>query len=113
MDDAVRIILNSLEEMKAEDTVVIDLLGKSPIADMMIVTTGRVNRHVTAIADRVLKDVKEAGNDSARVEGLPLGDWVLIDTGDVIVHVFRPEVRAFYSLEKMWSEGRPSEIRPS
>jgi ribosome-associated protein len=112
-DDTVRLLLDSLDDMKAEEIVEIDLRGKSPIADTMIVATGRVARHVAAIADRLMKDLKDAGLGNARVEGLPVADWVLIDTGDVIVHVFRPEVRAFYNLEKMWSAGRPNEIRPA
>jgi ribosome-associated protein len=93
--------------MKAEDTVTIDLTGKTSIADAMVVTSGRSNRHVGAVADRVLDGLKQAGIPDARVEGMPHCDWVLIDAGDVIVHVFRPEVRAFYNLEKMWaSTGR-------
>jgi ribosome-associated protein len=112
VEDTVRLLLLSLEDMKAEDIVEIDLRGKSAIADVMIVATGRVARHVGAVADRVVKDLKEAGHGTPRIEGMPVNDWVLIDTGDVIVHVFRPEVRAFYNLEKMWSAGRPSEIRP-
>jgi ribosome-associated protein len=89
--------------MKAEDIVTIDLSDKSSIGDTMIVTTGRSNVHVAAIADRVLKNLKAAGRTGISVEGLRQGDWVLIDAGDVIVHVFRPEVRAFYNIEKMWS----------
>lgn len=112
-DDTVRIILASLDDMKAEDVVEIDLNGKSPIADRMIIATGRVNRHVGAIAERVASDLRDAGHGEARIEGMPLCDWVLIDTGDVIVHLFRPEVRSFYNLEKMWSAARPSELRPS
>ena len=80
--------------MKAEDTVTIDLRGKSSIADYMIVTTGRANRHVGAIAENVVKDLGEVGMKGLHVEGLPNCDWVLIDTGDIIVHVFRPEVRS-------------------
>ena len=91
--------------MKAEDTVTIDLTGKSSIADAMVVTSGRSNRHVGAVADRVLDDLAQAGLRDARVEGMPHCDWVLIDAGDVIVHVFRPEVRAFYNLEGMWAPG--------
>lgn len=83
--------------------MVIDLKGKSSIADYMVVTSGRSQRHVSAIADRVINDIKEAGGPRVRVEGMRQGDWVLIDAGDVIVHVFRPDVRAFYNLEKMWS----------
>jgi ribosome-associated protein len=89
--------------MKAEDTVTIDLAGKTSIADAMVVTSGRSNRHVGSMADRVLDDLARAGVRGARVEGTPHCDWVLIDAGDVIVHVFRPEVRAFYQLEKMWA----------
>ena len=91
--------------MKAEDTVTIDLTGKSSIADAMIVTSGRSHRQVGAIADRLLKDLAAAGV-RARVEGMPSCDWVLIDAGDVIIHVFRPEVRTFYNLENMWAPGR-------
>ena len=91
--------------MKAEDTTHIDLRGKTTIADTMVVTSGRSNRHVGAVADRVLEDLRKAGVPNLRVEGMPHCDWVLIDAGDVIVHVFRPEVRAFYSLEKMWEPG--------
>jgi ribosome-associated protein len=91
-----------LEDMKAEELVEIDLAGKTSIADAMIVASGRSDRHVGAIADRLLQTLKEKGYGNARVEGLPACDWVLIDAGDVIVHVFRPEVRDFYQLEKMW-----------
>ena len=92
--------------MKAEDTVTIDLHGKTAFADAMVVTSGRSNRHVGAVADRVLEGLKKAGIKDTHVEGMPHCDWVLIDAGDVIVHVFRPEVRAFYDLEKMWSGTR-------
>ena len=99
--------------MKAEDTVTIDLSGKSSIADFMVVTSARSNRQVGAIADRVLEDLHKAGVPRLRVEGMPHCDWVLIDAGDVIVHVFRPEVRAFYNLEKMWAPGRSQARRAS
>jgi ribosome-associated protein len=102
-EEALRLVLARIDDMKAEDTVTIDLTGKSSLADFMVVTSGRSNRQVGAIADRVLKDLHEAGVGSVRVEGMPHCDWVLIDAGDVIVHVFRPEVRAFYNLEKMWA----------
>jgi ribosome-associated protein len=91
--------------MKAEDTLSIDLRGKTTIADTMVVTSGRSNRHVGAVADRVLEDLRKAGVRNLRVEGMPHCDWVLIDAGDVLVHVFRPEVREFYNLEKMWEPG--------
>lgn len=100
-----RTILASLEDMKAEDTVSIDISGKSSIGDFMVVTTGRSQRHVASIADQVIKDLGTAGAARVRVEGQRQGDWVLIDAGDVIVHVFRPEIRTFYNLEKMWSGG--------
>ncbi len=92
--------------MKAEDTTTIDLTGKTSIADAMVVTSGRSNRHVGAIADRVIQSLKQAGLPKVRVEGMPHCDWVLIDAGDVIVHVFRPEVRTFYNLERMWTGSR-------
>jgi len=98
-----KIIRNSLEDMKAEDTVVIDLSDKSSIGDTMVVTTGRSNVHLASIADRIVKDLKAAGMTGIAVEGLRQGDWVVIDTGAVLVHIFRPEVRAFYNIEKMWS----------
>ena len=95
----------SLEDMKAEDVVEIDLTGKTSIADTMMIASGRSHRHVGAIAERVLEFLKERGLGPARVEGLPACDWVLIDAGDVIVHLFRPEVRTFYNLERMWAFG--------
>jgi ribosome-associated protein len=98
-----RVVLASLEDMKAEETITIDLSGKSSIGDYMVVTSGRSQRHVASIADDVVKKLHEAGVSRVRVEGQRVGDWVLIDAGDVIVHVFRPEVRTFYNLEKMWS----------
>lgn len=102
-DKTLKSILHSLDEMKAEDTVVIDLSDKSSIGETMVVTTGRSNVHLQAIADRVIKDLKAAGMTGIAVEGLRQGDWVVIDTGSVLVHVFRPEVRAFYGIENMWS----------
>ena len=101
--------LASLEDMKAENTVEIDLTGKTSLADTMIVTSGRSHRHVGAIADRLVKDLKDKGFGNARVEGMPACDWVLIDAGDVLIHVFRPEVRGFYNLEKMWGADRPQD----
>jgi ribosome-associated protein len=101
-----RIVLARLEEMKAEDNVTISLTDKSSIGDYMVVTTGRSQRHVGAVADDLVKELHRAGVRGVRVEGKQQGDWVLIDAGDVIVHVFRPEVREFYNLEKMWSAGR-------
>lgn len=91
--------------MKAEDTVTIDLTGKSTIADAMVVTCGRSNRHVVSIADKAIEALQKSGVKGLRVEGKRNGDWVLIDANDVIIHVFRPEVRAFYDIEKMWAGG--------
>jgi len=102
-------VLTALDDAKAENVVSIELGGKTTIADTMLIASGRSNTHVGAIADRVLKACKEAGVVAPRVEGLPHCDWVLVDAGDVIVHVFRPEVRAFYNLEKMWGGDRPTE----
>ena len=104
-----RNVLNSLEDAKAEQIVSIDLNGKTSLADVMFVASGRSGVHVGAIAEQVLKSCKEAGLGSPRVEGLPHCDWVLVDAGDVIVHIFRPEVRQFYNLEKMWGGDRPGE----
>ena len=112
-EETLRLVLARLDDMKAEDTITIDLRGKSAIADFMVVTSGRSNRHVGSVADRVLEDLHRAGNRQVRVEGMPLCDWVLIDAGDVIVHVFRPEARAFYSLDKMWAGGSAGVRRAS
>lgn len=99
-----------LEDMKAEDTVEIDLHGKTSLADAMIVTSGRSQRHVGSIADKLVEALKEHGFGRVRIEGMPACDWVLIDAGDLIVHVFRPEVRGFYNLEKMWGADRPLDV---
>jgi ribosome-associated protein len=110
--ETLRAVLARLEDLKAEDSVVIDLTGKSSIGDFMVVTSGRSQRHVSAVAEHLVKDIQEAGGPRVRVEGMRQGDWVLIDAGDVIVHVFRPEVRAFYNLEKMWSATSKDARRP-
>ena len=102
-EQALAVILSCLDEAKAEDILSIDLRGKSALADYMVITSGRSHRHVGAVSDRLLRDLKDNGFGSANVEGLPNCDWVLIDTGDVIVHIFRPEVREFYNIEKMWA----------
>ena len=101
------LILSRLDDDKAQDVVYIDLKGKSPVADGMVVASGRSQRHVGALADHLLRALKEAGHGKCRVEGMPNADWVLIDTGDVIVHLFRPEVRSFYNIEKIWSVDSP------
>jgi ribosome-associated protein len=112
-EETLRLVLARLDDMKAEDTVTIDLSGKSTIGDYMVVTSGRSNRHVGAVSDHLLEDLRKAGVPGVRAEGMPHCDWVLIDAGDVIVHVFRPEVRAFYNLEKMWASGPSAERRAS
>lgn len=99
---ALQMVLASLEDSKAEDIVSIDIQGKSSLADYMVVASGRSHRHVAAVADHLLRALKDAGLGNARVEGLSGADWVLIDSGDIIIHIFRPEVREFYNLEKMW-----------
>lgn len=96
-----------MDDDKAEDILAIDIRGKSSLADMLIIASGRSARHVAALADHVLRKLKEAGVGDIRVEGLPHADWVLVDTGDVVVHIFRPEVRAFYNIEKIWT-GAPA-----
>jgi len=95
-------ILKSLDDDKAEDVVQIDLRGRTAMGDYMVIASGRSSRQVAAISDKLLERVKAATGRTPRVEGKETGDWVLVDTGDVIVHVFRPEVREFYQLEKMW-----------
>jgi ribosome-associated protein len=97
------VVLKSLDDAKAEQTVAIDITGKSSLADHMVVTSGRSHRHVGAVADQVAKALRDGGFGKPRVEGLPHCDWVLVDGGDVVVHIFRPEVREFYNIEKMWA----------
>jgi ribosome-associated protein len=97
------LVLKSLDDAKAEQTVSIDITGKSSLTDHMVVTSGRSNRHVSAVADQLVSALRDAGFGKPRVEGLPHADWVLVDAGDVIVHIFRPEVREFYNIEKMWA----------
>lgn len=100
--DGLKIILKSLEDTKAEDIVSIDIQGKSSLADYIVIASANSQRHVSAVADHLLRTWKDKGGGFANVEGLTGGDWVLIDTGDIIVHLFRPEIRLFYNLEKMW-----------
>ncbi|MEQ3624180.1 MAG: ribosome silencing factor [Celeribacter sp.] len=101
-EDLLSQILTSLEEDKAEEVVSIDLRGKSEMADYMVVCSGRSTRQVAAISEKLVERLKSDHGRMSKVEGKEAGDWVLIDTGDIIVHVFRPEVREFYQLEKMW-----------
>ena len=99
------LVLSSLEDDQAIETVSIPLEGKSSIADHMVIASGRSTRQVASMAQKLVERIKGELGRSARVEGLPTADWVLIDAGDVIVHLFRPEVRSFYNLERMWSFG--------
>jgi len=111
------LVLASLDDDKAEDVVAIDLSGKSTIADFMVVATGRSSRHVGAMAEHLREKLKRGRACGVAVEGAARADWVLIDGGDVIVHLFRPEVREFYALEKMWgadlAPARPATPRPT
>ncbi len=99
------LVLQSLDDDQAQEIVSIPLEGKTAIADHMVIASGRSSRQVTAMAEKLAERVKAAGFGSSRIEGLPAADWVLIDCGDVIVHLFRPEVRSFYNLERMWAFG--------
>ena len=107
------LILAKLDDDKAQDVVFIDLKGKTAVADGLIVASGRSHRHVGAMADHLLRALKDEGYGRVRVEGLPHCDWVLIDTGDVVVHLFRPEVRSFYNIEKIWSVDSPHRTQAS
>ena len=100
-----------MEDAKAEDVVGIDLTGRTTLADLMFVATGRSSTHVGAIAEKLVKACRETGGRTPRVEGQPVNDWVLIDAGDAIVHIFRPDIRQFYNLEKLWAPERPAEPR--
>ena len=105
------LVLSSLEDDQAVETISIPLEGKSSIADHMVIASGRSTRQVASMAQKLVERIKGELGRTARVEGLPTADWVLIDAGDVIVHLFRPEVRSFYNLEKLWSEHSPQEPR--
>lgn len=106
-EETLALVLAHLDDDKAADTVKINLKGKTTLADYMVVSSGRSHRHVGAIAEHLRETLAKAGVHGVRVEGLPHCDWVLIDAGDVIVHVFRPEARSFYNLEKIWARARP------
>ena len=108
-EDVLDTIVTSLEDSKGEDLSTIDIRGKSALGDYMVIVSGRSHRHVGAMADHLLRELKAKGYGPAKVEGQQAADWILIDTGDVIVHVFRPEVRDFYGIEKMWTMEESSE----
>lgn len=103
--ELLELIIQSLESDKAEEIVQIDLRGRSSIGDYMVVCSGRSTRQVAAMSEKLVDKIKQTTGRTSKIEGKDTGDWVLIDTGDVIVHVFRPEVREFYQLEKMWVQG--------
>jgi nicotinate-nucleotide adenylyltransferase len=111
-DALLALVRRSLDDDKAEDVVVIDLKGKSAFADYMVIASGRSNRQVVAIADHLADKLKQAGHGYTPIEGRQAGDWVLVDAGDVVVHVFRPEPRAFYALEKMWALETEAAAKP-
>jgi nicotinate-nucleotide adenylyltransferase len=112
IDAQLALVRHSLDEDKADDVVVIDLKGKSAFADYMVIASGRSNRQVVAIAEHLADRLKQAGHGYTPVEGKQTGDWVLVDAGDVVVHVFRPEPRAFYALEKMWALETEAAAKP-
>ena len=98
-----QLVINCLEDDKAEDIIKIDLQGKTSIADSMIIASGRSTRQVAALADHLYRKLKHATADGCKLEGMEKADWVLLDAGSIIIHIFRPEVRSFYNLEKMWA----------
>ena len=110
VEDVLETVMNCLDDSKAEEITKIDIKDKSALADYMVVASGRSNRHVSAIADQLLREIKTLKQVSPKVEGLQSADWVLIDLGDIIVHLFRPEVREFYALEKMWQMPASEEL---
>ncbi|MFY7960276.1 MAG: ribosome silencing factor [Elsteraceae bacterium] len=107
-DELVTLVEESIEADKGEGVVVIPLRGLTSIADHMVIASGRSSRQVAAMAQHIASKLKESGMKRVAVEGLPRADWVLIDGGDIIIHLFRPEVRAFYNLEKMWGVEIPA-----
>ena len=103
--ELLELVLDELDENQAQEVVSIPLEGKSSIADHMVIASGRSTRQFAAIAQKLTERIKQAGMGPVRLEGLPAADWVLVDAGDVVIHLFRPEVRSFYNLERMWAFG--------
>ena len=108
-----QLILQSLDDDQAQEITSIPLAGKSSIGDYMVIASGRSTRHVAAVAEKLAEKIKKETGRAIKIEGLPAADWVLLDAGDVIVHLFRPEVRSFYNLERMWGFGEPAEAAES
>lgn len=109
---ALEVLLASLEDSKAEDIITIDLRGKSALGDYMVIASGRSQRHVGAVADHALQALKAIGVRGIQIEGLEAADWVLVDTGDIIVHIFHPEIREFYNIEKIWLTPDAEDVKP-
>lgn len=107
-DPLLNLVLSSLDDDQAQELVTIDLDGKSSIADYMVIASGRSTRQVASMAQKLGERMKQNGFGHPRIEGLPAADWVLVDAGSVVVHLFRPEVRSFYNLERMWGFDGPS-----
>ena len=104
-DPLLKLVLQQLDDDQAQEVVTIDLEGKSSIADYMVIASGRSTRQVASIAQKLAEKLKQNGYGPVKLEGLPQADWVLLDAGDIVVHLFRPEVRSFYNLERMWAFG--------
>ncbi len=102
------LVIKQLDDDQAQEMVSIPLAGKSSIADHMVIASGRSTRQVASMAQKLAEEIKKAGHGPVRLEGLPAADWVLVDAGDVVIHIFRPEVRSFYNLERMWAFGDES-----
>ncbi|MCK5167559.1 MAG: ribosome silencing factor [Rhodospirillaceae bacterium] len=107
--ELLKLVKTSLEDDKAKDIVVIDIIGKSDIADYLVIASGNSGRHVAAIAGSLRDNLKKGGQDKVAVEGINQANWALVDCGDVVVHIFHPEVREFYNLEKMWGSNGKGE----
>lgn len=108
-DELHQLVMQSLDDDQAQEVISIPLAGKSSIGDYMVIASGRSSRHVAAIAEKLAERIKQEAGRPVKIEGLPVADWVLLDAGDVIVHLFRPEVRSFYNLERMWGFGEAPE----
>ncbi len=112
-EETLRVAVASLEDDKAEDIVVIDLTGKDSFADYLVIASGRSDRHVGALADHIVEKLKTLGHPTVPAEGMERCDWVLLDGSDVVIHLFKPEIRAFYNLEKLWGEDSPTAFEMS